>query len=70
MLIGLRDVHGNPALAVGQEPGPAMVAAHRAGFGGKRESHLELRGDFVAAGHRDEQAVEISAVAILAVAGP
>src|SRR5262249_48878116 len=71
-LVGLRDVHRHPGLAVRAELGPAVVAADRAraALGRQGEADLELGRQLVGAGQRDEQAVEVGAVAVAAAAPP
>src|SRR5262245_15872702 len=72
MAIRLGNIDRHPALAVRQEPGPAVIAADLTlrSIGGNRETDLELGGNLLGAGEGNKQAVEVGAVADLAVAGP
>ena len=71
MLPRLGDVHRNPSFAVDVKIGPAVVAGDLGGMfvGRQRESDLEARGNALRPRHRDEQGMEVGAVAFLGVAG-
>src|SRR3954447_3561729 len=64
------DVDGNPSVIAGVEIGPAVVAGDfaRVFICGYRKADLEARRNLLRAGHRNEERVEIGAVAPFCVA--
>ena len=70
--VGFGNIDGNPALALGHEPGPAMIARYFPCTALVRngKADLELAGDLLRPCQGNEQAVKVGAIAELAVASP
>src|SRR5260370_14994283 len=72
VLVRFGDVHGDPAFALWTEFRPAVIARDLAGtvLLRDREADLELCRNLLGPGQGDEEAVEVGAVAVTALARP